>query len=213
MSHWLRKADTGPSSWASYWETLHAPYRDAIVAALRQISQKSDIRSVLEVGCGPGVNLWRIREAFPDVIVGGFDVSPLAIKSAHARFAEAERAGELTGTGDVYLAVGELPDALQQVEPADVVLSCYSLAYVRPAEFHETMLALTTVANQALILAEPMVVVGDPPGLSQLLHRNPDEFKHDYLGWFRACAPAWSLSMRPLSVQHMNRLLVARADA
>jgi hypothetical protein len=210
IDHWTRKAATGDHSWESYWETLHAPHRTALVEALRRLPP---FATLLEVGCGPGVNLWRVREAFPHITVGGFDVSPQAIESGHQRFTAAEGNGQLLGAGDVYLAVGSLPDALQQVEPPDVVLSCYSCAYVRPAQFHETMLALTTVARRAIVLAEPMVVVGDPPGLSQLLRRNPDEFKHDYLSWFRVCAPTWSVSMKPLQVQHMNRILVARAGA
>ena len=206
-NHWLTKPRDGDSSWAAYWDTLHAPYRTALVETLRKLPP---FESLLEVGCGPGVNLWRIRDAFPGVTVGGFDVSPQAIAQGHARFAQAERDGQLSGTGDVYLAVGELPESLALVEPSDVVLSCYALAYVRPSCFHETMLGLVAIARQAIVLAEPMVVVGDPPGISQLIRQQPPECKHDYLTWFREHAPAWALSMRPLQVQRMNRLLVAQ---
>jgi SAM-dependent methyltransferase len=216
IDHWTRKAATGANSWESYWETRDAPYRTELVAALRRVPP---FTTLLEVGCGPGVNLWRVLEAFPDVDLTGFDLSDRAIENGRAKFLTAMANGTFAGSGRVALCSPDVPhegclvDALGQMDRVDVILACYSLAYVRPAQFHETMLALTTVARQAIVLAEPMVVVGDPPGVSQLLRRNPDEFKHDYLAWFRVCAPTWAVSLRPLHVHHMNRLLVARAGA
>lgn len=210
---WLTKT---PERWAEYWDTLREPYRDELVAQLRRLPA---FESLLEVGCGPGVNLWRIQEAFPDARLGGFDVSPEAIAAGHRRFADAERAGTLPGRGEVYLAVGALPSSLEEVAPSDVVLSCYALAYVPPRLFAPTMAALTSVAQRAVLLAEPMVTVGDPFGISQQIHtiRNVDgdivqrEFKHDYLGWFDGHAPEWTVTvLKPLHVDRMNRLLVAK---
>jgi SAM-dependent methyltransferase len=73
---WERKTATGPSSWASYWDTIDAPHRNVIIDALRSLPA---FGSLLEIGCGPGVNLFRVLQAFPDVDVTGLDISPGAI--------------------------------------------------------------------------------------------------------------------------------------
>jgi SAM-dependent methyltransferase len=218
--YWTKKPRTGVGSWDAYWQTLRAPHRDALVEALRKLPA---FTSLLEVGCGPGVNLWRVLEAFPHVTLGGFDVSPDAIAVAHERFQGAERSGALSGKGDIYLGVGVLPFSLAQVEPVDVLLSCYTLAYVPPRLFAETLQAMTQAARQAIVLAEPMVVLGDFAGISAQIHTIRDsagqvvqrEFKHDYRTWFVDHAgPEWSItSMKPLNVDRMNRILVAERRA
>lgn len=198
---WTRKP---AATWDVYWDTANAPHRTAIVDTLRALPA---FNTLLEVGCGPGVNLWRILQAFPDVTIGGFDTSQVAIERGQARFAQAEREGQLPGSGDVWLAVGDLPASLALVQDADVVLSCYALAYVAPERLHETLSGIATVAQHAIILAEPMATPHAPPAKLNPL----PEWRHDYLTWFREAAPGWAVtSFRPLQVDNMNRLLVAQ---
>jgi hypothetical protein len=198
---WTRKP---ANDWDVYWNTANAPHRSSIVDTLRALPAFS---TLLEVGCGPGVNLWRILQAFPDVTVGGFDTSQVAIESGQARFAKAEQEGELPGSGDVWLAVGDLPASLSLVQPADVVLSCYACAYVPPERLHETLSGIATVAQQAIVLAEPMATPHAPPAKLTAL----PEWRHDYLAWFQEAAPGWQVTtLRHLEVDRMNRLLVAQ---
>lgn len=208
---WTRKPRAG---WDAYWQTLHEPYRDALVEALERLPP---FTSLLELGCGPGVNLWRIQERFPDVTLGGFDLSPEAIDSAHERFRQAERNGTLRGAGEVYLAIGALPMSLAEVQPADVLLSCYTLAYTPPRLIAETLQAMTTLARQAIVLAEPMCTVNEYPVPAGILTRQikqqpPIEFAHDYRTWFvEQAGPEWRITtFKPLVVDRMNRLLVAQ---
>jgi len=198
---WLNKRE-----WDGYWETLNEPYRDALIAALAKLPA---FTSLLEIGCGPGVNLWRVLEAFPDVTVGGFDVSHAAIANGHARFQKAEQENALSGKGDIWLAVGALPDSLHEVQPVDVVLSCYALAYVPPHLIRPTLEQMATVAQQAMVLAEPMTIPGFPGGQ---IH-NPPEWRYDYLRWFQT-QPNWQVtSMKVCLKDRMNRILVAERKA
>lgn len=198
---WRKKPDAG---WASYWSTLQAPHRDVLLATLRTLPQFS---SLLEVGCGPGVNLWRILEAFPDIALCGVDVSQGAVDYGAQRFAEADRANELAGTAHVTLCAGQIPEALEQFTPADVVVSCYALAYVWPTDIEPTLSRLLQLATQAIVIAEPMVIPGCNSGP---MVRRPAEFRYDYLAWFQR-QDGWQVtSMKPLKVDRMNRILVAQ---
>jgi SAM-dependent methyltransferase len=207
---WERKTATGPSSWASYWDTVDAPHRNVIIDALRTVPA---FGSLLEIGCGPGVNLFRVLQAFPDVDVTGLDISQGAIDFADRRLREATEGGELAGTGRAAVCVGELPEALEAMEPVDVVLSCYALAYVHPLDIRRTLEQLLYLAQRAVVIAEPMLIPGLPPGL--IAHASaaarPNEFRYDYLRWFQEMeSDSWRVTvMRPVVVDRMNRLLVA----
>lgn len=203
VEFWRQKRTEGPSGWASYWDTLHAPHRDALVETLRALPP---FETLLEVGCGPGVNLWRIQEAFPEADLTGLDVSQAAVNDGAARFAAADHEGRLSGTGRVALCAGELPEALKAMGDVDVVLSCYVLAYLPPREILPTLTALLQLAQQAIVLAEPMVIPGVPPGPTHM----PLEFRYDYLRWFQSQAGWQVTTMKPLIVNRMNRLLVAQ---
>ena len=210
LAFWTRKPATGPGGWDAYWNTLQAPHRDALIDALRKLPA---FDSLLEVGCGPGVNLYRVLQAFPDVDVTGLDVSQGAIDFADRRFQEAMGNGELPGRGRAALCSGALPDALDVMEPVDVVLSCYGLAYVHPVDIRRTLEQLLQLARRAIVLAEPMAMPGAPTGLIPNLGATsrPHEFRYDYLRWFHeGVGGRWRVtSLKPVTVDRMNRLLVA----
>jgi SAM-dependent methyltransferase len=197
------------AQWDDYWRSLDAPHRDAILHALEALPPFS---SLLEICCGPGVNLWRILEAFPDVDLTGIDVSEEAIENGLARFGSPDATHLYTGSGRVALCPAPIPEALSPdaqpaLEQVDVCLSVYALAYVDPRLLGETLASLSRLARHALILAEPMATPQAPPAkLSNL-----PEWRHDYLRWFLEAAPGWKVTtFSPLRVDHMNRLLVAQ---
>jgi hypothetical protein len=200
LNFWQQKPE---ASWQAYWDSLNAPHRTAIVEALKTLPA---FDSLLEVGAGPGVNLWRILEAFPDVDLTGLDVSQAAVDDGHRRFVEATQQGTFPGKGRVALCAGVLPEALEALDPVDAVLSCYTLAYVPPADIQVTMMKLLELAQRAIVIAEPMVIPGFPTGR---IPSKVQEFRYDYLQCFQA-VPGWRVtSMKPLTVDRMNRLLVA----
>lgn len=207
LAYWNRKPSDG---WNTYWDSLAAPHRDALVEALAGVLPVRG--SLLEVGCGPGVNLFRVLQAFPEVDVTGVDVSQAAVDNGFQRFERAMAAGELPETGRVALCAGEIPEALDVMEPVDVVLSCYALAYVHPLDIRRTLEKLLELAERAVVIAEPMLVPGLPAGLipNTSSRPRPREFRYDYLRWFNEVEKGWRVTlMKPLIVDRMNRLLVA----
>lgn len=204
VDFWTKKPVAGAGGWSAYWATLHAPHRDLLIETLRTLPHFS---SLLEVGCGPGVNLWRIQEAFPDADLTGLDVSEAAIDHGAERFADADRGGLLRGGGRVALCAGILPEALEAMGPVDVVLSCYACAYVPPTLIKDTLDRMRDLANLALVIAEPMVT---PYAAGGVLRRDLGEYRYDYLRWINAQAGWKVTAMRPVKVDRMNRVLVAQ---
>jgi len=203
---WEAKAADGPSGWAAYWATVQAPHRTALVDALRTVAP---FDSLLEVGCGPGVNLWRIHQAFPDADIVGMDIANAAIDYGSEIFARADLDGTLQGSGRVTLCAAALPDDLAQlpVDDVDVVLSCYALAYLPPEALDVALGAIVTIARQGIVLAEPMVEPGFAEGLTSRL----PEWRHDFLGWFREHAPGWRIALWPMPpVDRLSMTLIAR---
>lgn len=204
---WRQKRD-----WTEYWEGprgLRAPHRDALLAALQGLPA---FTSLLEIGCGPGVNLWRIQEAFPEADLTGIDVNPFAIDDGIQRFERAHRDGTFDG-GRIALCCGDLPEALEAsadppLEPVDVVVSCYALAYLLRDQVLTALKEMTRLATQAIVIAEPMSEPGKPDGLCHLSAAS--EFRYDYLAWFRQVEGWHVTSLKKLTVDRMNRILVAQ---
>jgi SAM-dependent methyltransferase len=197
--------------WANYWDGpagLYAPHRNAILAELEKLPP---FRSVLEVGCGPLVNLARIRQRWPDVHLSGFDVSESALELGMDRFIDAGLAPPQD------LSVGQLPDAIGEDDRYDVVLSVYTLAYLEPARIRSVLDRIAMTATQAILFAEPMATLQLAVGL--IKGHPPLEWSHDYVSYFRDDAPPqWRY---PSAVQRfavipegtadrMNRLLIIR---
>lgn len=75
------------------------------------------VRRVLDLGSGPGVQACVLAAAFPDAVTEAVDAS------AHLLSLAAERAAGL-GIGDRFVtAERQLPEGLESIEPADVVVT------------------------------------------------------------------------------------------
>ena len=100
-----------------------------------------------------------------------------------------------------------LPEGLPD-RVVDVVLSCYTLAYLDPEDAHVAMLGINRMAEKALILVEPMRVTHDQIW-GQCRDDGLPEWRHDYertlgaLGWHTS----WKWPLVP-PVQHTNTVLV-----
>lgn len=203
---WRLKRD-----WSGYWDGergLQAPHRTALVDALRTLPP---FTSLLDIGCGPGVNLWRILEAFPEADLTGIDVNPFAVADGIERFTRAYEHGVFR-SGRIALCEGDLPEALEAsahppLEPVDVILSCYTLAYLLRDQVLVALKEMTRLAS-AVVIAEPMSEPGKPDGLIHL--GAASEFRYDYLAWFQQ-VDGWQVtSLKKVSVDRMNRILVAQ---
>lgn len=146
---WARPRGGQSASWiANYQQSLTTRHRLAISQIVREVHPAR----LLEVGCHCGPNLMRIALDHPTVQCAGIDANAEAIAAGQQWMAQQGF------TDRVVLNVGRFPEATAHMASGavDVVLSCYSLAYVSPADLDAALYELGRLATTAVILAEPM---------------------------------------------------------
>lgn len=187
LQWWQRHADLKGEQWANYyWRDWEAPHRRHIVVAL---SLLGPVASLYEIGCNSGPNLRLIRRYLPHITIGGLEgVKVAADLAAHNL--------------DCPIDWGLLPDALPETA-WDVVLSCYTLAYLDPKDAALAVARLSRMAQLALILIEPFAV--GTLLLGQCRDDGLPEWRHDYERMFgtQGWHVAWKWPLIP-PVQHMN---------
>jgi len=148
-----------------YQASVAAPHRTVLLEALAACQPW---RRLHELGCHMGPNLARIRERFPDALVSGCDVDANAIAAGQAWFDD---------DPNVALWQADLFDDLNvpYFQKPDVLLTCYTLAYVHPDDLSVVLRRLVQEAQRAIVLAEPMAA-----GASRLTHGAFPEWAHDY---------------------------------
>jgi len=165
---WVTQDRVYPDDWwlTKYWGDTEGSHRDAIIRALEQLD---GVASVLEVGCNTGPNLRRIHARWPLVDLAGMDIHPGAIQFGRAQ--AQEEGWHFAGY------VGDLRElGLLGEDAADVVLSCYALAYLDPRDIQAVLEACVRAARRAVVLCEPMVLDGD----EQFSPGGVPEYAYDY---------------------------------
>ncbi|HET6953799.1 MAG TPA: methyltransferase domain-containing protein [Acidimicrobiales bacterium] len=125
---------------------------------LADLVRTREARSVLEVGCGSGVNLRHVAEASPHVTGTGLDVDPGVVALARRELA----AWGLAGRISVREAdVRALPDDLAR--PWDLVLLMQNIYYFGEGERTDLLSRLhRLVPHGALVVATAVRGTGDP---------------------------------------------------
>ena len=134
-SYWAnRKIDWKQAYWADH------PHRDLIIKALRGLK----FGSVIEIGCGAGYNLHKIKQAFPQVEIGGIDISEDAIETAKKLLPESTAVLETSSVTEMFLS--DLS--------CDVILSDAVLIYFDPFTIGKVLKEIKRVGRKAVILVE-----------------------------------------------------------
>ncbi len=199
---WARPRGTKVVEWvADYQQSVTAPYRGTLATVMAGLQPET----VLEIGCHCGPNLMRFAQEMPELRMLGVDAS-----------AEAIEAGKLwveTGglTSRIRLSAGCFPAVTNRLVSGvvDVVLSCYSLAYMAPADLPEALYEMGRLAGKALVIAEPMAQ-GAPVWETSLT--GYQIWHHDYraaLQWAASCAGMTIQSLPIQGPDSLNGLLVA----
>lgn len=118
---------------------MNHPHRDLIIKRLSEIQW----RSMLEVGCGAGANLVRIKQQWPAADVGGIDINLDAIKVASKYLPKAK-----------FMDVGDPRDIFLTDRSVDVVLSDACLIYFGPWQVRKALKDMKRVARGHLVLCE-----------------------------------------------------------
>lgn len=203
---WARPRQDAESWIATYRKSLNHRHRTALVEILRTIQPVS----LLEVGCHCGPNLVRFAGEFPKLEMLGVDINQDAIRAG----TEWMKRSNLSHR--VQLNAGRVPTITSGIPTGacEVVLSCYALAYIAPADLDAVLYEMGRIASKAVILAEPMVSEGSAPAIRALTGYN--EWAHNY-GTAAKWIGTWhGLTQRTVPIEppidRLNGILVATRD-
>jgi len=119
----------------AYWNPEH-PHRKMLVEVLKDYP----FQSVLEIGCGAGVNLWNIKEAFPDVSLAGCDINSDAIEFAKTKLPDAD------------LKVGNAEALPFHGGKYDLILTDAMLIYIHPNRIRRVLREIRRVGSRGGIV-------------------------------------------------------------
>jgi len=150
-----------------------------LVAKIRELNDSP--KSILELGCGSGRNLWHIGHAFPNANVVGIDINPAGVKSSELPSNASIYQGDvlqldwnLIGDFDVIFTSGflmhinhsDIQSVLESINKHsnwhlhfELHGPSYSWDYHRyPRSYHELMQDLEIPVREYLIFAEDPVL-------------------------------------------------------
>jgi hypothetical protein len=205
-----------------YWNSAHEPFRDVIVEAVGRLSP---FRTLVEVGCHCGPNLYRLASRFRASYFHGLDVNDHALRFGREKM----KFGPNAEFGHVWLEPSsrfglDKPTFLE----ADILLSCYSLAYADQEMVHELFVALRDrpwmgkPAGPGLLRVDRVgtwpkvraLVLAEPTGDGELIHDPPSiaEYQNDYISLVKEVWPDSRLTIDLVTPPHGRLALVMTAD-
>jgi SAM-dependent methyltransferase len=142
--HW--RAGTSPRYVEAYWDGIDTG-RDSTGTRrsrwLADLPVFRDAASALELGCGPGRNLWVLQQRYPHMALHGIDINPEGIAHARRRVR-----GEFLA-GDLY----QLPALLGDLR-VDVIFTMGVLIHLHPDTLPGLVAAMRAHARRALVFVE-----------------------------------------------------------
>lgn len=171
---WKFRHIFGCRDWADKYiskDSISHPHRQFLVD---RISSYAPFRSVLEIGCASGPNLYLLSAKFPDAEFFGIDISDKAVETGNKWFNK-------SGFSNVRLFragaddLGRFPD-----KSIDIVFSDAVLIYVGPERIRKVAAEMARVARKAIVLNERH------DGSKPFSYKN--YWIYDYAGLFRPVA-------------------------
>ena len=126
-------------NWHESYFNIDHPHRQKIIEILKRF----DFRSILEIGCGAGANLYLVKQSFPRVDIGGIDWNADAIEEAKKMLPRAS-----------ILQVGEATDIYISDKGADIILSDMCLIYLTKKNFYKVLEEARRVARVGMVFCE-----------------------------------------------------------
>ena len=123
----------------AYWNPEH-PHRELIVKALKNIK----FTGLIEVGCASGANLKKVIDNFPQVEIGGIDLSQDAIETAIEMFGDRAAVLEVSNVTKIFLSD----------KSADVVLSDMCLIYLDPFTINRALKEIKRITRSNVLFVE-----------------------------------------------------------
>lgn len=206
---WATPRGETAANWiANYQRSLQSRQRTLISEIVGRLAPET----VFEVGSHCGPNLIRLAADYPALKCLGIDANTEAVEAGRSWV-------ERLGFSDrIRLSVGRVPEQTLGLATgfADVVLSCYTLAYIAPADLDAVLYDMGRLATKAVILAEPMSDTDGQAPWHGAFHSGYQEWAHNY-----QAATKWlntwhgmTLTRVPVTppIDRLNAILVAVRD-
>jgi SAM-dependent methyltransferase len=151
---WRTIADRAPHYAEVYWGRVDDPAGDTVEKRrsewLARLEPFREARSVLELGCNVGRNLFVLQQSYPALSLTGMDINRQSVEYAQARVR-----GDFL-VGDLY----EIDTALGD-RTADVIFTMGVLIHLHPATLPKIVSAMACRARRHLVLVEQVSRAND----------------------------------------------------
>ncbi|HCJ67783.1 MAG TPA: hypothetical protein DHV62_10845 [Elusimicrobia bacterium] len=125
--------------------SINHPHRQFLI---EKISQYAPFKTVLEIGCASGPNLYLLAKRFPDAEIYGIDISGQAIRKGQQWFKSQK-------LRNVFLFQGKADDLKRYPNRSiDIIFTDAVLIYFGPDRIKSVVREICRVARRALILNE-----------------------------------------------------------
>ena len=130
-------------NWAqNFLDTSEHPHRKQIFEAFYEFK---NLRSVLDLGCGPGANIVAIRKKFSDIELIGVDINSQAIRVGRAYFASRE-------DYKVKLIKGKADAVPLHDKSVDIVLIDALLMFITPSLIDNVITEIIRLAKKGIVI-------------------------------------------------------------
>jgi ubiquinone/menaquinone biosynthesis C-methylase UbiE len=123
-------------------ESMEEDYMHSHRLKLLEIVRHLKPKSVLEVGCGIGLNLRHIKDELPNTTLTGIDINKRLIIEAVRKLRGAQ------------LVVGDIKDLPFKDNSSDLVISDATLIYINKDEIKNVIKEMKRVAKKNIVLVE-----------------------------------------------------------
>jgi ubiquinone/menaquinone biosynthesis C-methylase UbiE len=137
---WERRATV-----KEYWDNRSIENKKYLAERLAAFSP---IKSVLEIGCASGPNLYVIAKKYPEAKIAGLDINTEAVAYGNAQLAK-------EGINNVTLLAGKA-DELDRFPPHsfDIVFTNACLIYIGPDKIKDVIQGMLRIVHKGLVLLE-----------------------------------------------------------
>lgn len=146
--YWQFRHVFGNRKWAEKYlleASLNHPHRKFIID---KIASYIPFKTILEIGCASGPNLYLLAKKFPEVKLYGIDISKKAVETGNELLKK-------EGISNVKLYTGKADELGQFPDKSfDVVFTDATLIYVAPDKINKVIGEMLRVARKAVILNE-----------------------------------------------------------
>jgi len=153
-----------------YWETFSAPYRSRLTELIDKATPPGG--SVMDFGCGVGVQSFLLRQRRPDILIYAIDCNK-----------QAQNLTRVLCGNDEKLVTEDTPTRTEQIRQVDTFVSVFTCTYLHPQEI-ERILPMLIAKACTLIFCEPTCLI-DPPHIREYAGMPTGGYIYPYGHWLR----------------------------